>query len=50
MFLNYYEVLNEEQDINGICVWSLMGFKVYSNMLMFTYQCSKKDLQFYFLF
>ena len=50
MLLNYYEVLNEVQDIDGICFWSLIGFKVYSNMLMFTYHCSKKDLQFYFLF
>jgi len=50
MLLNYYEILSEVQDIDGICVCSFMGFKVYSNMLMFNYHCSKKDLQLYFLF
>jgi len=50
MLLNYYEVLSEVQDIDGICVCSLIGFKVYSNILMFNYHCSKKDLWFYFLF
>lgn len=50
MLLNYYEVLSEVQDIDGTCICSLLGFKVYSNMLMFNYDCSKKDLHFYFLF
>jgi len=50
MLLNYYEVLSEVQDIYGICVCSLIGFEVYSNMLMFNYHCPKKELQFYFLF
>ena len=44
MLLNYYEVLSEVQDINGICVCSFIGFKVYSNMLMFNYHCSKERL------
>lgn len=50
MLLNYYEVLSEVQDIDGICVCSLIRFKVYSKMLMFNYHCSKKDVQFYLLF